>query len=147
MRSSTVNGKQQNTHKDLNYKPAKERARERNGVFKLLHILFREKRKQEENNFFKIVLLERRRKEQQISMNSRKKPTRETCWVRGRSERETRNAVRIECTSRFSQSVNVNSRVESSSRRVGLQNNNIHTFLTETKVGSLNRSSEAGSCK
>lgn len=56
MRSSTVNGKQQNTHKDLNYKSAKQRERERNGVFKLLHILFREKRKQEENNFFKIVL-------------------------------------------------------------------------------------------
>lgn len=81
---------------------ASERERERNGVFKLLHILFREKRKQEENNFFKIVLLERR-KEEQISMNSRKKkPTRETCWARERSERETRNAVWIECTSRFS---------------------------------------------
>lgn len=71
MRSSTVNGKQ-NTQGFKLQASETERARERNGVFKLLHILFREKRKQEENNFFKIVLLERR-KEEQISMNSRKK--------------------------------------------------------------------------
>lgn len=71
VRCAAVQLMENKTHKDLNYKPAKERARERNGVFKLLHILFREKRKQEENNFFKIVLLERR-KEEQISMNSRK---------------------------------------------------------------------------
>lgn len=85
-------------HKDLNYKPAKEREREKWSLQIITHFVQERKESKRKTTFLRSFYWKGGEAEADIDEFEEKKNQPETCCARGESERETRNAVWIECT-------------------------------------------------